>query len=445
MIQEGIIMFGERRSSSVRVIMAILGVILTMMVAQCTVPDEATEMVEPTPAPAVEVEPTEDTRVQVYYGSFLQTETSRNPERAIIDQFEATHPHIKISRVLLEVSPYTVISWLRQDPSFTVVLSVRVDYDLSAAMAEERCLDLSHTLSDAGLDQSYPDTFMALGQHEGKQYFLPTFYSWFAIYYNKESFDRYDLEPPETWLSFLEVSQVLLDNGVMPLVHDGGARDPITIWFDYLNMRLNGPEFHAALMQGEERYDDPKVRDVLETWAFLVESGYVAEETWTLTGAESRDYVLRGDAAMILMSSAVAPDELGFFRFPIMDSTLHVGEVAPTMGYIIPADIQNPREAAEFLVYLGSPDTQALLTQQFATAAGYIPINQEVGQEIYTSEMQQGLTMIQAADYIRQPYYASFDSRLTRHLSQVLRNIIRGEDYEELLIKLEEARQRWFD
>ena len=438
-------MFDSRKFSSVRVIMAVQAIILTMIVAQCTVSNEAAKPEEPTPIPTVEVEPTEDTRVQVYYGSYLETETSRNPERVIVDQFEATHPHINVSRQLLNVSPYTVISFLRQNPSFTVVLTVWADRDLSTAMDEEKCLDLSHILSDAGLDRSYPDTFMALGQHEGKQYFLPTFYSWFAIYYNKEIFDRYDLEPPETWLSFLEVLQVLLDNGVTPLVHDGGTGESTIIWFDYLNMRLNGPKFHAALMEGEERYDDPKVRDVLETWAFLVESGYIAEETWTLTAAQSRDYVLRGDAAMMLMNSALAPDELGFFRFPIMDSTLPVGEVAPTMGYIIPADVQNPLEATEFLVYLGSPDTQTLLTQQFATAVGFLPINREVSQEIFTAEMQQGLTIIQAADHIRQPYHASFDSRLTRHLSQVLRNIMRGKDYEEPLIKLEEERQSWFD
>jgi len=437
--------FSGRKFKSMRAIMAIQGIILTMIVAQCTVSNEAAKPEEPTPIPTVEVEPTEDTRVQVYYGSYLETETSRNPERVIVDQFEATHPHINVSRQLLNVSPYTVISFLRQNPSFTVVLTVWADRDLSTAMDEEKCLDLSHILSDAGLDRSYPDTFMALGQHEGKQYFLPTFYSWFAIYYNKEIFDRYNLEPPETWLSFLEVLQVLLDNGVTPLVHDGGTGESTIIWFDYLNMRLNGPEFHAALMEGEGRYDDPKVRDVLETWAFLVESGYIAEETWTLTAAQSRDYVLRGDAAMMLMNSALAPDELGFFRFPIMDSTLPVGEVAPTMGYIIPADVQNPLEATEFLVYLGSPDTQTLLTQQFATAVGFLPINREVSQEIFTAEMQQGLTIIQAADHIRQPYHASFDSRLTRHLSQVLRNIMRGKDYEEPLIKLEEERQSWFD
>jgi multiple sugar transport system substrate-binding protein/raffinose/stachyose/melibiose transport system substrate-binding protein len=444
MIQEDRIMFDSRKFSSVRVIMAIQAIILTMIVAQCTVSNEAAEPEEPTPIPTVEVEPTEDTRVQVYYGSYLETETSRNPERVIIDQFEATHPHINVSRQLLDVSPYTVISFLRQNPSFTVVLNVWADRDLSAAMDEEKCLDLSPILSDAGLDRSYPDTFMTLGQHEGKQYFLPTFYSWFAIYYNKEIFDRYDLEPPETWLSFLEVSQALLDNGVTPLVHSG-EREPTTIWFDYLNMRLNGPEFHAALIRGEERYDDPKVRDVFETWAFLVESGYVAEETWTLTTSQSRDYILRGDAAMMLMNSAVAPDELGFFRFPIMDPTIPVGEVAPTIGYIIPADVQNPLEATEFLIYLGAPETQTILTQQFAMAAGFLPINREVDQEIFTAEMQQGLTMVQAADHVRQPYYASFDSRLTRPMGQALRNINRGEGYEEQLIKLEEERQRWFD
>ena len=436
-------MFSGRKLSSVRAIMAIQGLILAIFAAQCTVSHGTVEPTQPARIPTVE--PTADTRVLVYYVSFLETATSLNPERVIIDQFEATHPHIDISRQPLDVSPYTIISFLRQDPSFTVVMTAWVDRDLSAAMAEGKCLDLSHVLSDAGLERSYPDTFLALGKYEGRQYFLPAFYSWFAVYYNKQIFDQYNLEPPETWQSFLEVSQVLLDHGVTPLVHGGGETEATTIWFDYLDMRLNGPEFHAALIQGEERYDDPRVRDVFETWAFLVESGYIAEETWTLSSTQSRDSVLRGEAAMMLTSSALAPDELGFFRFPIMDPNLPVGEIAPTFGYIIPANVQSPVEATEFLAYLGSPETQVILARQFATAAGFLPVNQEVDQETFTVEMQQGLSIVQAADDIRQPYYASFGSSMTKPLWRAFLNIMRGEDYEEQLIKLEEERQRIFD
>jgi multiple sugar transport system substrate-binding protein/raffinose/stachyose/melibiose transport system substrate-binding protein len=438
-------MFGGRKLSSVRAIMAIQGLILAMIAAQCSGSNEAVEPTEPAPILTVEVEPTADTRVLVYYGSYLETATSLNPEGVIVDQFEATHPHIDISRQPLDVSPYTVISFLRQNPSFTVVLTVWADRDLSAAMAEGRCLDLSHVLSDAGLERNYPDTFLALGKYEGKQYFLPTFYSWFAIYYNKQIFEQYNLEPPETWQSFLEVSQELLDHGVTPLVYGGGETEATTVWFDYLDMRLNGPEFHAALIRGEERYDDPRVRGVFEAWTLLVENGYIAEEAWTLTSTQSRDAVLRGEAAMMLTSSALASDELGFFRFPIMDSALPVGEIAQTLGYIIPAGVQSPVEATEFLVYLGSPETQAVLARQFAAAAGFLPVNQEVDQETFTVAMHEGLSMIQAADRVRQPYYASFGSSMTKPLWEAFFNIMRGEDYEEQLIKLEEERQRIFD
>lgn len=433
------------RKSSVRAIMAIQGLILAMIVTQCTVSNGAVEPTEPAPIPTVEVEPTADTRILVYYLSYFETATSLNPEQVIVDQFEAAHPHIDISRQPLNASPYTVISFLRQNPSFTVVLTAWADRDLSAAMAEGKCLNLSQVLSDAGLERSYPDTFMALGEYEGRQYFLPAFYSWFAIYYNKQIFDQYNLEPPETWQSFLEVSQALLDHGVTPLVYGGGETEATTVWFDYLDMRLNGPEFHAALIRGEERYDDPRVRDVFETWKFLVQSGYIAEETWTLSSTQSRDSVLQGEAAMMLMSSTLAPDELGSFRFPIMDPTLPVGEIVPTLGYLVPANVQSPVEATEFLTYLGSPEAQAILTRQFAAAAGFLPVNQDAERETFTPEMQQGLSIIQAADHIRQPYYASFDSSMTKPIWRAFYNIMRGEDYEEQLVTLEEERQRIFD
>ena len=36
--------------------------------------------------------------------------------------------------------------------------------------------------------------------------------------------------------------------------------------FDYLNMRLNGYQFHVDLMAHKERWDQQKVKDVFDTW-----------------------------------------------------------------------------------------------------------------------------------------------------------------------------------
>jgi len=399
----------------------------------------------PPPAPAVQAEPTEDRRTEIFYGSSLGTEANRNPERQIINQFEVAHPEINISRFPLDISPDTIMSYLDQVP-FSVVMTVQAGHHTASAMQAGRLLDIGQLWSDTNLYQAYPDTFRRLGEHDGKQYFLPAFYSWFALYYNKEIFETYNLQPPETWTDFLAVSERLLENGVTPLVYSGDNTQLTTVWFDYLNMRLNGPDFHAALMQGEARFDDPRVGDVFETWAFLVESGYIAPEAWGLGLSQSRDMVLDGKASMILLGAGQAPEELDFFRFPLMDPTLPTGEIVLTIGYVIPADVSYPVEALAFLTYLSSAESQTTLLQQFGSASGSLPVHQGVALNVFTPGMIQGLTLVQQADDLRPPYYQSFEvsMAMTTPVVKAFRDIVRGEDYEANLLRLERERLNLF-
>ena len=52
-----------------------------------------------------------------------------------------------------------------------------------------------------------------------------------------------------------------------------GSEAPWTLaaWFDYLNLRLNGIEFHQRLLRGEERFIDERVRRVFAYWKLLLE------------------------------------------------------------------------------------------------------------------------------------------------------------------------------
>ena len=58
------------------------------------------------------------------------------------------------------------------------------------------------------------------------------------------------LEPPTTWDEFLGVIDAAKEAGKTPITI--GTQMPWTAaaWFDYLNMRQNGPEFHISLMDG---------------------------------------------------------------------------------------------------------------------------------------------------------------------------------------------------
>ena len=41
-------------------------------------------------------------------------------------------------------------------------------------------------------------------------------------------------------------------------------------WFDYLNLRINGADYHRELLAGERSFTDPEVVAVMEQYARLI-------------------------------------------------------------------------------------------------------------------------------------------------------------------------------
>jgi len=381
----------------------------------------------------------------VFYASFLQGDETGSPEAHLIDQFQADHPGISIYLGRYWASPEVYLDWLRRNP-FTAVLSIPADYSTRQAIEEGLLVDLTGILAREDLDKAYPEDFQAMLAHEGRVYFLPAFHSWFAVYYNTDVFRRYGLVPPETWEEFLAVCETLSKNGVAPIVYAGDDRQMVSVWFDYLNMRLNGPEFHASLMDGEESYTDERVRAVFDTWQFLVESGYIQENSWDLQVEASMDLVIDGEAGMILAPGYKSHGELDFFRFPIMDRSMPIGELAPTIGYVIPANSPEIEAAIEFFSYLGSAEAQTYLAQQIDPAVGLLPLHRAIDREdLFTPEMQKAAALVKGADVIRQPYFWCFGDNLLNPLASIFRNTLLGQDYENELERLETNRLMVFE
>ena len=55
-------------------------------------------------------------------------------------------------------------------------------------------------------------------------------------------------------------------------------------WFDYMNMRINGYNFHMDLMLVMLSYEDPRLDDVFDKWAELSNAGYYLEDHASLHG-----------------------------------------------------------------------------------------------------------------------------------------------------------------
>jgi ABC-type glycerol-3-phosphate transport system substrate-binding protein len=342
------------------------------------------------------------------YNSYQSDPAPRQADADIVKMFQEKNPNIEVthSTVAHEDFKQAIRAYLTssQPPDvMTWFAGNRARFFIDKG----QIMDISDVYKSEGWDKSYPKGFQALSTVDGKQYFVPTSYYWWGMYYNKKVFEKYGLEPPKTWDEFLAVCETLKKNGVTPIVSGTKNAWPAAAWFDYLNMRLNGPEFHINLMLGKEKYDDPRVKKVFETWAELLNKGYFIEDAAAYDWQDVLPEMIQGKAGMYLMGQFVMdsiPEEnkadFDFFRFPIIDPTVPIGEDAPTDGYFAAANAPHPEAAKAFLAYLGSKEAQTYIAEQLKR----LPTNLDVDTSAFPEASKKGMELLKGADYIAQFY-----------------------------------------
>ena len=86
---------------------------------------------------------------------------------------------------------------------------------------------------------------------DGKQWGVPTTYYQWGIYYRKDIFAKYGLGEPRSMADLMNIFETLKKNGVTPIAIGTKYLWTAAGWFDFLNLRINGYDFHMALMDGE--------------------------------------------------------------------------------------------------------------------------------------------------------------------------------------------------
>jgi multiple sugar transport system substrate-binding protein/raffinose/stachyose/melibiose transport system substrate-binding protein len=268
--------------------------------------------------------------------------------------------------------------------------------------------DISDVWEENGFVDTYPPGVQAVSSVDGKYYFLATsYYSW-GVYYRPSLFEDAGITAvPTTWEELLGACDSLNAAGITPITIGTLFRWPWAGWFDYINMRLNGPEFHINLMLLKESYTDDRVKAVFAKWRELFDHDCFIDDPAAYDWQNAVDFMVQGDAAMYLMGDfmrSAYPDELeedlDFFQFPIINPDVPIGEDAPTDGYFIAANARNAEGAKAFLAFLGSTEIQQMLLDD----VGRLPTNTEVDISSLGRFEQKGLDMLSQADYIAQFY-----------------------------------------
>ena len=215
---------------------------------------------------------------------------------------------------------------------------------------------------------NYSDTFRRLSSDgQGKQVFVPTSYYWWGLFYRKSNFAKWGVTPPSNWSEFVALCETLKGKGIEPIGLGAGGNTPwiASSWFDYLNIRINGAQYHRDLLAGKGRFDDPKVVKVFDQWKTVLP--YFDPSGTAIPFQDATTSLLQGRTGMCLTGTFFADaapkdvlDDLDFFQFPILDPAVPVAEEGPTDGFFASAKTAHVAETKDWLKYVATAEAQEI-------------------------------------------------------------------------------------
>jgi len=201
---------------------------------------------------------------------------------------------------------------------------------------------------------------------DGKMYFVPVYnYPW-VVLYRKSLFAEKGYTIPKTIDEFKALGDKMKADGLVPLAFGDQDGWPAMGTFDILNMRLNGYAFHIGLMEGREKWSDPKVKAVFELWRNLLP--YFQEGAPGRTWQDAAKVALVDKKAGMYFLGTFAVEQagtenvsdVGFFPFPLLGTAYDSENAidAPIDGFMMSANPKNPDAAKAFLECAGTPEAQ---------------------------------------------------------------------------------------
>lgn len=298
----------------------------------------------------------------------------------MVERFAAMHPDLNIEltvidreayktqiRNFLSANPPDVANWYAANRMRPYV-DAGLFEDISDLWGEAELADLASTKGAMTLD--------------GKQWGVPyTYYQW-GVYYRKDIFEELGLAEPATFDEEIANCQKIIDSGRK--CYTIGTKFLWTAggWFDYLNMRTNGYDYHAKLTAGEIAWTDAGVAETFANWRKLIDMGAFIDNHTAYSWQEAMPFMVNGEATAYLMGNfAVSPlrdgglddSKLDFYQFPAINASVELAEDAPTDTFHIPSGAQNKEAAKAFLKFVVSPENQTLINN--GDNLGQLPVN----------------------------------------------------------------------
>ena len=240
---------------------------------------------------------------------------------------------------------------------------------------------------------------------DGKQYFIPIYlYPW-AVFYRKSLFADKGYTIPKTFDELKTLAAKIQKDGLVPFAFADKDGWPAMGTFDILNLRLNGYQFHVDLMAGKQKWSDPKVKTVFDTWKSILpfhQEG-AAGRIWqdasqTLVQKKAAMYFHGMFLSQQFQTAGQADlDDLDFFPYPDLGTQYDAEKAldAPIDGFMLSKAPKNLPGSKAFLEYLADPATQVawvtadksnIAASKDADTSTYTPLQKKAAEVIGSAQ-----------------------------------------------------------
>nr|WP_232345479.1 ABC transporter substrate-binding protein [Paenactinomyces guangxiensis] len=215
-----------------------------------------------------------------------------------------------------------------------------------------------------GWKDKFPSSLIEMVSKDGNIYSVPVnVHRGNVLWYNKKIFEQNGLKPPTTFEEFFQVADALKAKGITPLAL--GDKEPWTATHLYESVLLGtlGPEDYNKLWKGELSFDDPRIKESLNTFKKMLT--YTNQDHAARNWQDAAQLVGKGEAAMNVMGDwakgyltndlKLQPDnDYGWVPTPGTTGSFMV--ITDTFG--LPKGAKHPEATKTFLSVLGSKEGQ---------------------------------------------------------------------------------------
>ena len=386
---------------------------------------------------------------------FLDTSNPapRATMEALIERFQAEHPDLNIETTVIDREAYKtqIRNFLTANAPdvATWYAANRMTPYVSAGLFE----DVSDLWAEPEIAENLASTKGAM-TIDGKQWGVPyTYYQW-GVYYRKDIYEELGLSEPANFDEMKSNCQAIIDSG--RACYTIGTKFLWTAggWFDYLNMRTHGFDFHMELGRGEVSWTDDRVKETFANWRELIDMGAFVDNHQTYSWQEALPFMVNGEAAAYLMGNfAVAPlreagltdDQLDFYQFPAITEGVALAEDAPTDTFHIPANAENKDAARAFLRFAVSAEQQTIINGP--DNLGQLPVNAQssVADDKFLNE---GFAMLSSNSPggVAQFFDRDYDAEMAAEAMQGFQEfMVFPDNLDDILARLEKVRERIYE